>query len=55
MKLLSRRTPPGNYLIEPDGRIGVLDFGMVGVLNQDDRLNPHASISRLFVRIATPS
>lgn len=38
---------PGNYLIEPDGRIGVLDFGMVGVLNQDDRMN----LTRLYIAI----
>lgn len=38
---------PGNYLIEPDGRIGVLDFGMVGTLNEDDRLN----LTRLYIAI----
>ncbi|MCS7300961.1 MAG: AarF/ABC1/UbiB kinase family protein [Fimbriimonadales bacterium] len=38
---------PGNYLILPDGRIGVLDFGMVGVLNDDDRLN----LTRLYIAI----
>jgi ubiquinone biosynthesis protein len=38
---------PGNYLILRDGRIGVLDFGMVGVLNEDDRLN----LTRLYVAI----
>ncbi|MFN7016979.1 MAG: ABC1 kinase family protein [Fimbriimonadales bacterium] len=38
---------PGNYLILPDGRIGVLDFGMVGVLNEDDRLN----LTRLYIAI----
>jgi ubiquinone biosynthesis protein len=27
---------PGNFFIEPDGRIGIIDFGMVGVV--DDRL-----------------
>lgn len=38
---------PGNYLILKDGRIGVLDFGMVGVLNEDDRLN----LTRLYIAI----
>lgn len=38
---------PGNYLIEPDGRIGVLDFGMVGTLNEEDRFN----LTRLYVAI----
>ncbi len=38
---------PGNYLIEADGRIGVLDFGMVGTLNDNDRLN----LARLYVAI----
>ncbi len=38
---------PGNYLIEADGRIGVLDFGMVGTLNDDDRLN----LARLYIAI----
>jgi ubiquinone biosynthesis protein len=38
---------PGNYLMLPDGRIGVLDFGMVGVLNDDDRLN----LARLYIAI----
>ncbi|MCS7209644.1 MAG: AarF/ABC1/UbiB kinase family protein [Fimbriimonadales bacterium] len=38
---------PGNYLILPDGRIGVLDFGMVGVLNDEDRL----SLTRLYIAI----
>ncbi len=38
---------PGNYLILPDGRIGALDFGMVGVLNEDDRLN----LTRLYIAI----
>jgi ubiquinone biosynthesis protein len=38
---------PGNYLVEPDGRIGVLDFGMVGTLSEDDRLN----LMRLYVAV----
>jgi len=38
---------PGNYLMLPDGRIGVLDFGMVGVLNEDDRIN----LARLYIAI----
>jgi ubiquinone biosynthesis protein len=38
---------PGNYLILRDGRIGVLDFGMVGVLNDEDRIN----LTRLYVAI----
>jgi ubiquinone biosynthesis protein len=29
---------PGNILIMPDGRIALLDFGIVGVLNYEDRL-----------------
>jgi len=36
---------PGNYLILEDGRIGVLDFGMVGTLSEDDRIN----LTRLYV------
>ncbi|MFQ3610204.1 MAG: AarF/ABC1/UbiB kinase family protein [Fimbriimonadales bacterium] len=36
---------PGNYLILQDGRIGVLDFGMVGTLSEDDRIN----LTRLYV------
>ncbi len=36
---------PGNYLILKDGRIGVLDFGMVGTLSEDDRIN----LTRLYV------
>ncbi|MDW8052010.1 MAG: AarF/ABC1/UbiB kinase family protein [Armatimonadota bacterium] len=38
---------PGNYLILGDGRIGVLDFGMVGVLNDEDRI----SLTRLYIAI----
>ncbi|MEN3002729.1 MAG: AarF/ABC1/UbiB kinase family protein [Armatimonadota bacterium] len=38
---------PGNYLVEPDGRIGVLDFGMVGSLSEDDRIN----LTRLYVAV----
>ena len=30
---------PGNFFIEPDGRIGIIDFGMVGVV--DERLRDH--------------
>ena len=26
---------PGNLFIEPDGRIGIIDFGMVGIVNPD--------------------
>ncbi|HTU87258.1 MAG TPA: AarF/ABC1/UbiB kinase family protein [Solirubrobacteraceae bacterium] len=40
---------PGNFFIEPDGRIGIVDFGLVGTL--DDRLR--ARLRRLltaFVR-----
>ncbi len=28
---------PGNFLIEPDGRIGLIDFGMMGTLDQHTR------------------
>lgn len=38
---------PGNYLVEPDGRIGVLDFGMVGALSEEDRIN----LTRLYVAV----
>ncbi len=38
---------PGNYLVEADGRIGVLDFGMVGTLSEDDRIN----LTRLYVAV----
>ena len=35
---------PGNFFIEPTGRVGIIDFGMVGTL--DDRLR--AELSRLL-------
>ncbi|GBC93188.1 putative protein kinase UbiB [bacterium HR15] len=38
---------PGNYLVESDGRIGVLDFGMVGTLSEDDRIH----LTRLYVAV----
>jgi len=33
---------PGNFFIEPDGRIGIIDFGMVGVI--DERLRDHLAM-----------
>jgi ubiquinone biosynthesis protein len=39
---------PGNLFVEPDGRIGLIDFGMVGRLAPDTR----AVLGRLFVATA---
>lgn len=39
---------PGNLFVEPDGRIGLIDFGMVGEI--DDRLRE--ALSRLLIALA---
>ncbi len=39
---------PGNLFIEPDGRIGLIDFGMVGTLGNDDR----DKLSALFLALS---
>jgi ubiquinone biosynthesis protein len=36
---------PGNYFVQEGGRIAVMDFGMVGSLSEEDRLN----LVRLYV------
>ena len=41
---------PGNVLILPDGTLGLLDFGMVGRLDEDDRLNVANTIVALSRR-----
>jgi predicted unusual protein kinase regulating ubiquinone biosynthesis (AarF/ABC1/UbiB family) len=41
---------PGNVLILPDGTLGLLDFGMVGRLDEDDRLNVAKTIVALSRR-----
>jgi ubiquinone biosynthesis protein len=40
---------PGNLFVEPDGRIGLIDFGMVGRLPPESRV----VLGRLFVATAT--
>lgn len=39
---------PGNFFIQPDGRIGIIDFGLVGIL--DDRLRDQ--LGRLMIALA---
>lgn len=36
---------PGNFFIEPDGRIGIIDFGMVGVVDQ----RTHEDLAAVFL------
>jgi ubiquinone biosynthesis protein len=40
---------PGNFFIEPDGRIGIIDFGMVGTVDPTTR----AALSALLVALAS--
>ena len=36
---------PGNYLLRPDGRVGFLDFGLLGDIG-DDRVEAERAIAR---------
>ena len=36
-RLFSRRPDPGNYLVRGDGVIGIVDFGLMGVLDEGTR------------------
>jgi len=38
---------PGNFFVEPGGRIGIVDFGRVGRI--DDNL--HSALSRLLIAL----
>lgn len=40
---------PGNLFVEPDGRLGLVDFGMVGSLTPDARIQ----LGKLFIATAT--
>ncbi len=42
-----RRVPPGNFFVEPGGRVGIVDFGQVGRVS-DDQL---ATLSRLLIAV----
>ena len=40
---------PGNFFIEPDGRIGLIDFGMVGTVDSGTK----TALSGLLVAVVT--
>jgi predicted unusual protein kinase regulating ubiquinone biosynthesis (AarF/ABC1/UbiB family) len=44
---------PGNFFIQPDGRIGIIDFGMVGVLSDTCVIRWPSSWSPWFAAIRT--
>jgi ubiquinone biosynthesis protein len=45
---------PGNFFIEPDGRIGLIDFGMVGTVDHATRAALRAVLLAVVERDSTP-